>query len=167
MRMGRPNLAIAVLALLALLELTGCSGLGTSGSSPQSAGSGGGGGGGGNGGGNGNGVGGGSGATSGDFYVAPNGNDSWSGTFATPQGNPANDGPFATVNQARIAVRGIAKSRGTPIVVLVRAGVYQQTALSFSASDSGSSNTPVIYQNYGTEVPVLAGGMLVQGWTNS
>ena len=166
MRLGRANLAIAVLALLALV---GCNSISNSGGAPVAGGSSGGssGGSGGSGSGNGSGSGGGSGPTSGDFYVATNGNDSWSGTFATPQGNPANDGPFATLNQARIAVRGIAKTRGTPIVVLVRAGIYPQTALSFSASDSGSGTTPVIYQNYNGEVPVLTGGMLVQGWTNS
>ena len=105
--------------------------------------------------------------TSADFYVATNGNDNWSGKFSTPQGSPPSDGPFATVNRARIAVQSIAKTRGTGIVVMVRAGTYYQTALSFTSTDSGSASTPATYENYPGEVPVLSGGMLVVGWTTS
>jgi hypothetical protein len=156
MRMGRANLAIEILGLAALTVLVGCGGV-SSGGSPNAVVVPGGG----------SGDGGNSGTTVGNFYVATNGNDSWSGTFATPQGSPASDGPFATVNRARIAVQGVAKNKGTAIVVLVRAGLYPQTALSFTSADSGSSNTPVLYQNYGTEVPVISGGMQVQNWTNT
>ena len=31
-----------------------------------------------------------------DFYVSPNGSDTWSGTLATPDAQ-ASDGPFATL----------------------------------------------------------------------
>src|SRR5207249_7797146 len=41
-----------------------------------------------------------------DFYVATNGNDSWSGTLDAPNGD-SSDGPFATLNRARQAVQGM------------------------------------------------------------
>ena len=41
-----------------------------------------------------------------DFYIAPNGNDAWSGTLAAPN-TGSTDGPFATVAKAQTAVQGI------------------------------------------------------------
>ena len=43
-----------------------------------------------------------------DFFVAPHGNDHWSGQRADPG---KNDGPFATVARAREAVRALLKTR--------------------------------------------------------
>ena len=40
-----------------------------------------------------------------DFYVSPGGNDSWSGTLASPN-KDLTDGPFKTIAKARDAVRG-------------------------------------------------------------
>ena len=39
-----------------------------------------------------------------DFYVAPNGNDQWSGTLAEPNSTNT-DGPFASISRAQEAVR--------------------------------------------------------------
>ena len=39
-----------------------------------------------------------------DFYVATDGNDAWSGTLASPNAAKT-DGPFATLQRARDAVR--------------------------------------------------------------
>ena len=39
-----------------------------------------------------------------DFYVSPTGNDKWSGTLEEPNSNMI-DGPFATIERARLAVR--------------------------------------------------------------
>ena len=44
-----------------------------------------------------------------DFYVASDGNDSWSGTLAVPN-RQQTDGPFATLDKARVAVRKLKKS---------------------------------------------------------
>ena len=41
-----------------------------------------------------------------DYYVAPDGNDNWSGTIATPNGQRT-DGPFASLQRAREAVRAL------------------------------------------------------------
>ena len=97
-----------------------------------------------------------------DFYVAINGNDSWSGTIASPNGS---DGPFATVDRARRAVQNMP---GGKHVVMIRGGNYFLSGpLTFSAADSGTSSTPIIYQAYPCETPVISGGMQVSGWSNA
>jgi len=61
----------------------------------------------------------------GDFYVAANGSDQWSGQLDQP--NPTStDGPFATLARARDAVREL-KRHGDQqeILVLIRGGVYR------------------------------------------
>ena len=73
-----------------------------------------------------------------DFFVATDGDDTWSGTLAAPDAKKA-DGPFATLAKAQSAVRAIDKSkRTTPIVVMVRAGTHPlASTLAFTAMDSG------------------------------
>ncbi len=93
-----------------------------------------------------------------DFYVAPDGNNSWSGKLAAPNPEKA-DGPFATIEQAQRAVREL-KSKiylpkpkpietrwiGSPhqygsggdILVLIRGGYYSlDKPLRFTAVDGG------------------------------
>jgi len=129
-----------------------------------------GGGGGGNdgGGGGGNDGGGGGGGDCGvataDFYVATNGNDNWTGKSDAPN-NDHSDGPFATIDRARQAVRGIS---GTTRTVMVRGGNYFLNApLKFTSADSGSAASPIIYENYPCEAPVVSGGKQIAGWTNT
>ena len=59
-----------------------------------------------------------------EFYVATDGNDDWSGKWKSP--NPTKtDGPFATLDRARSAVRELkADSEKRDIVVLIRGGKY-------------------------------------------
>lgn len=45
-----------------------------------------------------------------DFYVLPGGSDSWTGTFAEPNAWQS-DGPFATLERARDAVRELNQKR--------------------------------------------------------
>jgi hypothetical protein len=56
-----------------------------------------------------------------DFYVSPRGSDTWSGTLSEPN-DPRTDGPFATLQRARDAVRESLKNRSGDIVVLIRGG---------------------------------------------
>ena len=101
-------------------------------------------------------------ASTADFYVATNGNDSWSGTLDAPNSNKT-DGPFATIDRARRAVQGMP---GGSHVVMVRGGTYFLPALlSFSAADSGTSANPIVYESYACETPVISGGKQVTGWT--
>ena len=101
------------------------------------------------------------------FYVAPNGNDSWSGLLAAP--NSANtDGPFATLDGARAFVQSIVKAGLTRVTVQLRGGTYHLPAtVMFTAADSGSPALDIVYQNYPGESPVLSGGVRVQNWTNT
>src|SRR5579864_9201946 len=60
------------------------------------------------------------------FYISPQGNDAWSGTSAEPNA-ARQDGPFATLEAARDAVRKL-KMRGPlaePVTIYLRAGVYR------------------------------------------
>jgi hypothetical protein len=165
---NRPLAFLALLAVLfALLFSAGCSGFSNSGSNGSSGGAGSGGSGGtgsGGGGGSGGGTGSGGGNTGADFYVATDGNDSWSGTLATPNTGKT-DGPFATVGRAQTAVRGILQNpqgRTQTIVVQVRQGAYfVSQPLSFSSADSGTAQLQVNWENYPSETPVISGGMQV------
>ena len=81
------------------------------------------------------------------FYVAPNGNDAWSGTLSQPNA-AMSDGPFATVVRARDAVRNL-KTPGPlkeRVTVFLREGIYRVlSAIEFTPQDSGTerpSRTP-------------------------
>jgi Putative Ig domain len=105
-----------------------------------------------------------------DFYVAPNGNDNWSGTLSAPNSNNTN-GPFATVGRAQTAVQGILsnpKGRTNPIQVMIRAGSYYVTQpLSFGTADSGTTSLGVVWENYPNETPVIDGGMQITNWVHN
>lgn len=93
-----------------------------------------------------------------DFFVAENGDDSWSGTMSTPN-KSRSDGPFASIERARQAVRVLKNKiflpkkdpiekrwigsphpfgQGRDILVLVRKGYYYLDApLTFTSADGG------------------------------
>jgi len=51
---------------------------------------------------------------------------------------------------------------------MLRAGTYFLDApVIFSAVDSGSAATPIVYQNYPCETPIISGGKRITGWTNN
>ncbi|QEG43124.1 right-handed parallel beta-helix repeat-containing protein [Roseimaritima ulvae] len=99
-----------------------------------------------------------------DFFVAPDGRDDWSGTLAAA--NPGRtDGPFATLQRARDAVRDLKQSKSTDIVVLLRGGRYQlHNTLVFSLADGGVGETTITYAAYPGETPVLSSGREIGGW---
>ena len=101
------------------------------------------------------------------LYVSPSGNDSWSGRLSAPNGTRT-DGPFATFDHARAAVRSLDKTSVRRVVVQFRGGTYTLPAtLVFTAADSGSPGTEIVYENYPGESPVLTGGVRVTGFTNT
>lgn len=93
-----------------------------------------------------------------DFYVAPNGNDSWSGRLPVPNAD-GTDGPFATLQRAQEAVRCLKQEvflekkkpvetryigsshrygKGKDILVLIRGGYYTlERPLQFGPEDGG------------------------------
>ena len=101
------------------------------------------------------------------YFVAPNGNDLWSGTLTAPNA-AGTDGPFASFEGARSFIQSINKTGLTQINVQFRGGTYYLPATEMlTAADSGTAATPVTYQNYPGETPVFSGGVRVQNWTNT
>ncbi|MGH8132946.1 MAG: hypothetical protein ACRETP_06900 [Steroidobacteraceae bacterium] len=101
------------------------------------------------------------------MYVAPNGNDAWSGTLPAPN-STLTDGPFATFDHARSAVQALDKAGLGQVSVQLRAGTYYlPTTVQFTAADSGSAALPVSYENYPGESPIISGGVRVANWSNT
>ena len=100
-----------------------------------------------------------------DFFVAIDGNDSWSGKLAAPN-RERTDGPFATLQRAQQEVRKLKrKETKRPITVLVRGGIhFLKAPLTFTRQDSGVPEAPVIYASYPGEKPVISGGVRLKGW---
>lgn len=103
------------------------------------------------------------------FYVAPNGNDAWSGRLPEPN-EAGDDGPFATLNRARQAVRKLKQVRAAegkegPIKVQVRGGEYLMSKpVVFTPEDSGTAACPITYEAYPGETPVFSGGKCITGF---
>jgi hypothetical protein len=99
-----------------------------------------------------------------DFYLSPNGSDAWSGTLSEPNSQET-DGPFATLERARDAVRDLKKSKSADIIVLVREGTYQlDKTVVFGLQDSGVGDSTVTYEAYPNEKPVFSSGQEIKGW---
>jgi len=100
------------------------------------------------------------------FYVSTKGNDAWSGRLADPNAQ-ASDGPFATLEKARDAVRAAKRAAGQPIkaTVFVRGGTYfLSRTFQLRAEDSGTTDSPMQYRADRREKPVLIGGRVVGGF---
>ena len=94
-----------------------------------------------------------------EFYIATDGDDANPGT---------KDAPFATLVQARDAIRQLKASEGLPeggVTVWIRGGLYllPETFL-LRPQDSGTSDALVIYAAYPDEKPVLCGARRITGW---
>lgn len=101
------------------------------------------------------------------YYVAPNGNDQWSGTLAAAN-SKGTDGPLATFDRARMLVQSVQKSGLSQINVQFRGGTYYLPATEmFTPADSGSPALQIVYQNYPGETPVFSGGMVLANWTSA
>lgn len=102
-----------------------------------------------------------------DFFVAPNGDDAWSGTLAEPN-DEKTDGPLASLEAARDAVRRLkeAEPRQGPIRVVVRGGTYRLTEpIVLEPQDSGAKESPILYTAAPGERPVISGGVAIGPWT--
>lgn len=91
--------------------------------------------------------------TSHQYFVSPNGDDDNPGTIQKP---------FATLQRAQMAAR---KKHGT---VILRGGTYYlPETLVFTAEDSGTKESPFVFQRYKNEEPVISGGIPLKGleWT--
>ena len=101
------------------------------------------------------------------LYVSTQGNDSWSGRLAEPNGAKS-DGPLASLKGARDAIRTLRKSPGGlphGAVVLIRAGIYSlPETFKLSAGDSGAAAAPIVYRGYQGDRPVIMGAKPVTGF---
>jgi len=100
------------------------------------------------------------------LYVAPNGNDTWSGGLAAPNATNT-DGPLATFEHARAVVQSLNKTGLTQVSVQFRGGTYFLPATEkLTGADSGTASTEIVYQNYPGETPAISGGVRVGNWVN-
>ena len=104
-----------------------------------------------------------------EFFVAPGGNDSWSGMLPTPN-QAKSDGPFASPAGAQVAIQRLLINANPhrPIIVKLRGGNYylplsptNPGTLSFTIDDSGKADAPITWENYPGETPVISGGIPV------
>lgn len=96
------------------------------------------------------------------FYVAPEGNDTWSGTLEAPNTDQS-DGPFATPHRALEAVRELAGNM--PITVVLRGGTYHlDSSLVLTPEHSGSEDAPLRFIAHEGEKPTLSAGQQITGW---
>ena len=85
-----------------------------------------------------------------EIYVSPTGSDAASGTLAAP---------LATLAAARDKADQL-KAGNTPVTVYFRGGTYYlDTTVSFGPSNSGTAQAPITYMAYGSEKPVISGGI--------
>lgn len=101
------------------------------------------------------------------FFVAPNGNDAWSGTRAAPNA-AASDGPFRTLERARDAVRETKRNLepgfGTPLVIEVASGLYELSAPFELSSEDGGDAATVVWRSASLDAPArLVGGRFLSG----
>lgn len=101
------------------------------------------------------------------FYVATDGNDAWSGRLPAPD-EARSDGPFATLQRAREAIRQLKQAGPLPpggLAVELAGGVYELARpLELAQQDSGTEQAPIVYRaRQGAQVR-LVGGRVVSGW---
>jgi hypothetical protein len=95
------------------------------------------------------------------FFVATNGNDTWSGRLPSPKGNRT-DGPVATIKKAielTRATRRDGQSKGAQTVWLRGGTHFLQEPLRLGSEDSGLKIAA-----WKNEKPVISGGKRISGW---
>jgi hypothetical protein len=85
--------------------------------------------------------------------------------YLSPSGDDTNDGSIDHPLKTLGAARDLADKRkvnNTPVTVYLRAGTYYLSApVEFGPSNSGTSTAPIVYTAYGSEKPVISGGIKV------
>ena len=100
-----------------------------------------------------------------DWFVSTSGRDTASGT-SPEEGKEAGEGPFATLERAREAVRqSIATGDARAHTIHVRGGTYRlREALKLDARDSGHPGAPVVWRAFAGEKPKITGAFPLEGW---
>jgi hypothetical protein len=103
------------------------------------------------------------------FYVSPKGRNFWSGKLKEPNSD-LTDGPFATLDGARVALRKLRpfylnSGNELPIIVYIRQGFYPlKKAILFESEDSGTAKGSITYRAFPGENPVLSSGQRISAW---
>ncbi|MBQ3499190.1 MAG: right-handed parallel beta-helix repeat-containing protein [Clostridia bacterium] len=85
-----------------------------------------------------------------DFYVSP---------YGSANGNGSLEHPFATIEQAKSAVRKMKKEQVSHAVIAIMAGTYSIDSVEFTEKDSGTEICRVIYSAYGDGEVIFDGGI--------
>ncbi len=98
------------------------------------------------------------------LYVAPDGNDGWSG--ALPEVDAAGgDGPLATLEGARDQIRKLKAAQGLPVggvVVELMPGTYRlDESFTLTAEDGGTGDAPVVYRAREKGAAIITGAAAV------
>ena len=105
-------------------------------------------------------------ASAAEFYVAPEGNDAWSGKLPRPNA-ARNDGPLASLMGARDVIRHL-KQQGQlrePVNVVVAEGRYDSsTPLELDFEDTGTEQAPITYEAAKDARPIISNGRAIHGW---
>lgn len=100
------------------------------------------------------------------LYVAPDGDDRWTGGLDAPDA-AHDDGPLASLEAARDAVRARVASTGLPpggITIELRGGRYERrAAFVLGPHDGGAPGAPVTYRVRVGEVAVIDGARPISG----
>ena len=97
-----------------------------------------------------------------ELYIAPVGNDAWSGRLSRPN-RARSDGPLASFPGALAHLRAL-KAAGAlhgPVIVHVRAGVYRLAETLRITPDDPSALTFAAYRN---ELPIIDGSSPITNW---
>jgi hypothetical protein len=96
--------------------------------------------------------------------------------YVSLKGIDTNDGnetkPFATVTRARDAIRELKQSNGGSlprggVKVIIGGGSYvQKQPIRLTAADSGTAESPVVYEAQSGSEVVFEGGVQVKGWAS-
>lgn len=100
------------------------------------------------------------------FYIAPDGNDTWSGRLQRPNAEKT-DGPWASLAGARHALRNLKRQSAfaEPVRVLVAGGTYLLAEpVVFTPEDSGTAQAPIVYEAAEGARPVFSGGRRITGF---
>jgi len=93
-----------------------------------------------------------------DLHVATDGNDAWSGRLTRPNAGRT-DGPLASLEGARLAVRQLPRPLTESVRVIFAAGTYRLAqTVSFDAGDSGEAAHPIAYVAAPGAGVILSGG---------
>ena len=96
----------------------------------------------------------------GNYFVATNGNDAWSGRLPQPNANKT-DGPFASLQAVLDRFRQKPPKESATNSIFVRRGNdFLQAPLTFRASDSN-----LVMAAYPGENPIISGGKRIDGWS--